>query len=268
MATTSTSTPTSTTTPIPKATDPAGAIATSSTSPTVAGIAGAGNGGLAGRTIVLDPGHNGRNGQHIAEINRPVDVANGTKACNTTGTASGDGYAESAFNLDVALRTRSLVEADGATVVLSRADNDGWGPCIDRRAAIANDARADASVSIHADGAASSGHGFHVIVPRPIAGLNSDIAPASVRLGVALRDALLGDLGSRPAITPSTYVGKDGLIARDDLGGLNLARVPAAFVECGNMRNASDLAVLRSADGRQRIARAIVDGLRRFLTPG
>ena len=222
---------------------------------------------LTGRTIVLDPGHNGHNAEHTAEINRLVDVGNGTKACNTTGTASDAGYAESAFNFDVAQRAAALLRAAGATVVLTRVDNNGWGPCVDRRAAIANGARADATVSIHADGAPSTGHGFHVIVAKPIAGLNADVAPASARLGTALRDAMRGDLSGAPTITTSTYVGQDGLIARDDLGGLNLARVPAAFVECGNMRNASDVAVLRSPDGRQRIAQAVVDGLRRFLGP-
>jgi len=50
-----------------------------------------------------------------------------------------------------------------------------------------------------------------------------------------------------------------------DLGGLNLSDVPAVFLESGNMRNAKDAALLRSAPFRTRAARAIVAGVSRFL---
>ena len=60
-------------------------------------------GPLDGRTVVLDPGHNGRNAAHPERINRQVDVGGGMyKACNTTGTATASGYPESRFNLAVA----------------------------------------------------------------------------------------------------------------------------------------------------------------------
>ncbi|NUT42638.1 MAG: N-acetylmuramoyl-L-alanine amidase, partial [Thermoactinospora sp.] len=39
---------------------------------------------LAGKTVVIDPGHNGGNASHPEEINRPVDIITGTKPCNTT----------------------------------------------------------------------------------------------------------------------------------------------------------------------------------------
>ena len=53
---------------------------------------------LAGRTVVLDPGHNGGNGAARGEVTRQVpDGRGGTKACNTTGTSTDAGYAEHAF---------------------------------------------------------------------------------------------------------------------------------------------------------------------------
>ena len=42
----------------------------------------------------------------------------------------------------------------------------------------------------------------------------------------------------------STYDGADGLQPRDDLAGLNLTTVPKVLIECGNMRNATDAALL------------------------
>src|ERR1044072_5408853 len=59
---------------------------------------------LTGKVIVIDPGHNGGNASHPQMINRKVNVVNGRKPCNTTGTATNDGYAEHAFTWDVANR--------------------------------------------------------------------------------------------------------------------------------------------------------------------
>jgi N-acetylmuramoyl-L-alanine amidase len=64
---------------------------------------------------------------------------------------------------------------------------------------------------------------------------------------------------------PSTYVGEDGITVRGDLGGLNLSTVPKVFIETGNMRNATDAALLTDAAFRQRAAEAIAAGLGAFL---
>src|SRR5207248_4303400 len=60
--------------------------------------------GLAGKIIAVDPGHNGANGSHPAEINRKVDAGGFQKECDTTGTATNAGYTESAYTFDVAIR--------------------------------------------------------------------------------------------------------------------------------------------------------------------
>jgi len=212
--------------------------------------------------VAIDPGHNGANGSHPEEINRQVDIGNGTKACDTTGTQTDDGYRESAFTFDVALRARDLLEGMGVTVVLTRTDDEGVGPCIDERAAIGNRAAADAAISIHADGAPASGHGFHVIEPARIEGLTDGIVEPSARLGQAVHDAYAAATG----VGDSTYAGSNGIDVRDDLGGLNRSTVPKVFIETANMRNATEAALLRDPEFRQRIAAGIVDGLVTYLT--
>lgn len=105
--------------------------------------------------MVLNPGHNGESASHPEEINRPVpNGRGGTKACNTTETATDGGYPEHAFNWDVALRVRNALTARGVQVVLTRPDDAGIGSCVKDRAAIANQAGAQALISIHADGRA------------------------------------------------------------------------------------------------------------------
>lgn len=211
------------------------------------------------RTILLDPGHNGGNAQHTADINRPVpDGRGGTKPCNTTGTSTDDGFPEYKFTWDVALRVRQLLSTNGVEVFLTRQDDTGWGPCVDVRGEEAAKINADAVVSIHADGAAPAGHGFHVIYSKPA--LNATQGTPSIALATSLRNALTGQ-----GFTQSTYAGKQGLIGRDDLAGLNLAKRPAALVECLNMRNPDEADFVDNSAAQQRYANAITLGILDWL---
>jgi len=217
---------------------------------------------LAGKTVVVDPGHNGGNFAHAREINRLVNAGTLYKPCDTTGASTADGYTEAAYNFDVALRLRAALRAEGAHVILTRTSNDGWGPCITMRAAIGNRAHADAALSIHADGGPSTGRGFHVIYPPSIRGLTDDIAAPSRRLALDVRAAFRAGTG----MPYSTYIGARGLDVRSDLGGLNLSDVPKVFVETGNMRNGTDAALLESSAFREREAQALAAGLTAFLS--
>lgn len=213
---------------------------------------------------MLDPGHNGANASHPQRINRQVDVGQGMrKACDTTGTATDSGYAESAYTLAVARETARILRRHGAEVVLTRDDDHGVGPCITRRARIGNREQADAAVSIHADGGPSGGRGFHVIRPTRIEGLTDDVYVDSRRLGRVLRDAY----EERTGLPRATYLGGSGLVARGDLGGLRLSDVPKVFIETANMRNAADARRIESRRFRKRIARGIAEGVIRFLSP-
>jgi len=216
---------------------------------------------LAGKTVVIDPGHNGGNASHASEINREVDIGTGKKECDTAGAETASGYTEAAYTFDVAQRLRRVLRRLGAQVVLTRKNNAGVGPCIDERARIGNRAHADAAVSIHADGGPSSGRGFHVIYPESIPGLTADIVAASKRLALDLRAAYQQGTGMPRA----DYIGSDGLDQRGDLGGLNLSDVPKVFIETGNMNNAADAAKLSAPEFRQRVAAAIAVGIERFV---
>lgn len=218
-------------------------------------------GTLSGVTVAVDPGHNGGNASHPAAINRLVDAGGFKKACDTTGTATSDArLTESAFNLDVAKRLRTRLAALGARVVMTRTGDRGVGPCINRRARIGNRAKADVAISIHADGGPPSGRGFHVISPPGGRARTARIAKPSRRLAVALRDAL-----RRGGAPTSSYIGRNGLDVRSDLGGLNLSTVPKVFVELGNMRNAAEARRLEDGRYRGRLADGLLAGVRRYL---
>jgi N-acetylmuramoyl-L-alanine amidase len=79
-----------------------------------------------------------------------------------------------------------------------------------------------------------------------------------------LRRRFAGVTGVPAATYPGGIIAP-GLARRSDLGGLNLARVPAVFIECGNMRNAAEARMMSSAAGRERIANGIVAGIEAYL---
>jgi N-acetylmuramoyl-L-alanine amidase len=220
---------------------------------------------LGGRLVVLDPGHNPGNRNHPSEINRLVDIGTGRKECDTTGTSTDRGYSEAAYTLDVVRRARTILTARGARVKLTQNGDRAYGPCIDQRARIGNTAHADAVVSVHADGAPPGDRGFHVILPaavhQGIADNRAVVAP-SRRLGGDLEKRFAADTGARPA---NYIAGGSGLDVRDDLGGLNLTKVPKVLIECGNMRDADDAALLTAPAWRQKAALGIADGITEFL---
>ncbi|CAM5296258.1 N-acetylmuramoyl-L-alanine amidase [Streptomyces fumanus] len=220
---------------------------------------------LAGKVVLVDPGHNPENYRHTTEINRQVDIGTHRKECDTTGTATDDGYAEAAFTLDVARRLRTLLQEQGATVRLTQDGDRPYGPCVDERARIGNEAKADAAISIHADGAGAGQRGFHVILPGPVHAGAADTRPivaSSRALGERVADRFAGVTGSAPA----DYLGDGtGLVTRTDLGGLNLSTVPKVFLECGNMRDSKDAALLTSGAWRQKAAQGISEGIVSFL---
>ncbi|MEV0409706.1 N-acetylmuramoyl-L-alanine amidase [Streptomyces sp. NPDC050448] len=252
--------------PAASATDTAAATAPhASGSASASATRGPAKGPLAGRTVVIDPGHNTGNFKHTSEIDQKVDIGTNLKECDTTGTTTNSGYMEAEFTLDVSRRLRAVLEAKGLKVVLTHEADRPWGPCINERARIGNEAAADAVVSVHADGVSEGNRGYHIILPAKVKGGAADTAPIvgpSRDLGERIASNFARTTGSAPA----NYLGSGtGLVVRDDLGGLNLSTRPKVFIECGNMRDAKDAALLTSPEWRQKAAQGIADGIVGFL---
>jgi N-acetylmuramoyl-L-alanine amidase len=216
---------------------------------------------LAGKTVGIDPGHNGGNFDDPAFINAMIWNGMEEETCDTTGTETASGYTEAQFNFNVATDLQADLIADGARVVMTRHTNQGVGPCVTTRAQIINQSHANVAIDIHADGGPASGRGFTVL--EPVAdGPNDQVIGASVAFGADVRAAML-------AYTPmpaSDYYGQGGIIERDDLAGLNLTTVPKILIECGNMPNATDAALLTTTDFQQLLARALTAAIVAFLT--
>jgi N-acetylmuramoyl-L-alanine amidase len=229
--------------------------ASTATMPTIP-IVTAAPSNIAGMVVFIDPGHNGAND---ASISRQVPTGRGgTKDCQASGTSTNSGYQEHTFTWDTALRVRAALNALGVRTAMSRGNDNALGPCVDERANMANALRPNAILSIHGDGGPASGRGFHVNYSAPP--LNAAQAGPSIQYARIMRDQLQAS-----GIPPANYIGQDGLYGRADLAGLNLAQYPSILVECGNMKNPADSALMESPDGRQKYADALVRGVAGFL---
>jgi N-acetylmuramoyl-L-alanine amidase len=87
------------------------------------------------------------------------------------------------------------------------------------------------------------------------------VITSSARFGHDVHAALLHDTPLRV----SDYYGRNGYISRDDLAGLNLTTMPKVLIECGNMRNPADAALLVRPNVQRSIAAALAAAIVRFL---
>jgi len=218
---------------------------------------------LVGEIVTVDPGHNGGNRNDPAYINRLVWNGREFEACDTTGTETAAGYTEAAFNFDVGTRLATILRSFGASVVMTRTNNTGVGPCINVRAAIGNSAGSDADIFIHADGGPPGGRGFTVLLPVAD-GPNDAVIGSSLQLGLDVRAEFRPGTGE----PVSNYDGVAGLQPRADLAGLNLTTVPKILIESANMINPTDAALTENPAWRQLAASSLERGLSLFLTGG
>lgn len=215
---------------------------------------------LAGKVVGIDPGHNGRNYTDPVYIDHPIWNGREEEACDTTGTETAGGYTEAQFNFNVAEYLAGDLRAEGARVVLTRTTNTGIGPCVNQRSELLDRAGANVAIDIHADGGPADGRGFTIL--EPVAdGPNDRVIGASEafgRLVLAHYQALTG-------MPPSNYDGTNGISYRDNLAGLNLTTVPKVLIECGNMRNSTDAAMLVRPSFQRLAARALAQAITAYL---
>lgn len=195
------------------------------------------------RTVILDPGHGGHD----------------------RGAVSRFGF-EKDFALDIASRTRVLLEKAGYKVLLTRSD-DTFIP-LEERPALANRTPDSIFVSIHfnASNAGAAARGFEIFSIAPRGAASTNDAASGARDFPAER----GNVAEIPsgALAGSIYHALLGQIPLVDRG-LKHARFavlrrcvrPAVLVECGFVSNPGEVALISGGSWRARIAEALADGV-------
>ena len=140
------------------------------------------------------------------------------------------GIPESEVTLAVGLKLRDALKARGVKVVMTRTTQDVDISNI-QRAQMGNDAHADLTVRLHANGSGDrSVHGLFTLYPASIKGWTDDIATASKNAATIAQRDLIAATGAQDR----------GLQERSDLTGFNWSDVPVILVEMGYMSNPTE----------------------------
>jgi N-acetylmuramoyl-L-alanine amidase len=173
--------------------------------------------------------------------------------CNSAGSTTDSGVEESEIVWDITERIIAPLRLSGAKVVVTRPDNDGFGPCADERGKVALQFKADLFVSIHADGDGSGGSGYHLIYPGEKTNVSAEAEESSLEFSQHLNRRL-----RVAGLLPSNYTGEDGLKLRTNLANLNIANRTSVLAELGNLVHPKDAEMLSSDVGQTVIANAFV----------
>jgi len=203
--------------------------------------------------VVIDPGHQAKPNLDPEPIGPGSTQTKAKVSSGTRGVVTG--IPESELNLAIGLRLRKALEAHGIKVVMTRSTQD-----VDisnrERSEIANEARADLFIRIHADGNGNPEvNGIHTLYPASIRGWTDDIAARSKEAAVLVQRELIKATGAR----------NRGLDERSDLTGFNWSDVPVVLPEIGYMTNPTEDRLLATDAYRDKIVHGLVEAILQFL---
>ena len=204
---------------------------------------------LAGYIIGVDPGHQYK----YDPVQEAVAPGSSTTKNRVSGGTRGivSRVYEYEVNLDVGLLLRDLLTAGGATVVMTRTENDVK-ISNKERAELFNLYEVDLGIRLHCNG--SDNHdkrGCFMLVPTE--GRTTHFAE-NVRLAECIIAAYTEATGLSMA-----YEG--GITYRSDQTGFNWCTRPIVNIEMGHLTNAEEDALLTSAGFQARMAQGIYNGI-------
>ena len=203
--------------------------------------------------VVLDPGHSGI----VAGGYEPLGPGSSQmKAKDTSGTQGvATGVEEYKLTLDIGLQLRTLLQKRGFKVVMTRTNSNVALSCIDR-AKVANNAKADAYIRIHANGSdSSSANGAMTLCTTR----SNPYVSSMYTKNKALSDAVLN------AYVAATGCRKEYIWETDSMTGNNWSKVPTTLIEMGYMSNPSEDRRMQQTSYQKKMVRGIADGIEDYL---
>lgn len=196
--------------------------------------------GLAGKTIVVSPGHG------VYGVGGAVDRG---------AVSPHNGLDEVDFNTPLSLMLRDKLEAAGATVIMIRDTEGPINMSLYERSVLTNNANADAFVEIHGDSAAN----------QSATGIGTWLYTDNTRLTTAAQKDMRNEFGSvmNQALTNAT--GQPAYVKYGNFSVLRETEVPCVLVECGFLSNPGDAARLATTAYQEKLAQGIYNGLANYF---
>lgn len=200
------------------------------------------------KTVVIDPGH-GPGGNSEKEAQSPdssiMKIKDGGGADGINSKTP-----EYVITMNVSLKLKSLLEANGINVIMTKEDIN-LAPGNIERAEVGNNNNADLAIRIHCDSAdVTSAKGASMLVPAPV-GYATNIAGISRTYGEIILNSLVANVGMY----------NRGVIERSDLTGFNWSKVPVVLIEMGFLSNPEEDSLLNDASYQEKIAQGLCNGI-------